>query len=101
MASVGYTEVARPGRAKRRHNPGLLSGLISREEVEEAGSLEAVYAKRAEIDPIAQRVMNRLIRPLPAYTPPTAVVPPKRKKYSLPFGMTDPEEIRTLRKILE
>ena len=85
--------IARPG--------GSFIGPIGREEVEEAGSLEAVYAERAKIDPFSQRVMDRLMKPLPAYTPPVAALPRKKKKYSLPFGMTDPEEIGILRKIVE
>ena len=85
--------VARPGK-------GLFSGPITREEVEEAGSLEAVYEERAKIDPFAQRVMNRLIEPLPAYTPPEAAAPSKKKKFSLPFGVTDPGMIDLLRRIV-
>jgi len=84
-------KIAKPG--------GLLSGPITREEVEEAGSLEAVYAERAKIDPFAQRVIDRLMKPFPAYTPERAATP-KKKKYSLPFGMKDPRDIRMLREIL-
>ena len=87
---------------KKIAKPGfLLTGPISRGEVEEAGSLEAVYAKRAEIDPFAQRVMNRLMKPFPAYTPPEVAATPKKKKYSLPFGLKDLVDIKTLREILE
>jgi len=84
-------KIAKPG--------GLFTGPISREEVEEAGSLEDVYAKRAEIDPFAQRVMDRLMKPFPAYTPPEAATP-KKKKFSLPFGVTDPEQVDLLRRIV-
>ena len=86
--------VAKPG--------GFFSGPITREEVEAAGgNLRTVYEERAKIDPFGQRVMNRLLEPLPAYTPPPAATPRKKKKYSLPFGMKDPREIGILKRILE
>ena len=44
---------------RRKHNQGPISP-ITREEVERAGTLEKVYAKRARYDPFAQDVTTRI-----------------------------------------